>query len=593
MELNQNIIVEKLRDLGIPESEIETRLMRLKMSTSGHYDPLTDTYKDQVKNEPSEALNEPQNVKTARQLYSEQIDKLKLPECPQKARYYDWNIDREFHNWLKQINSDSGYVPNDDEKTFLEEIECVLILRNYSSSVELEKYNERDWIIRILEMRIDIRDSVLLPDYYSQIDDRLPIDIVSNDEAQRIFQDINPDGFKDWNLPLLPVRNYLDYASVPSGKGTEQSNGTPTPSITEPVDKAAEPSIVPKLKSQEELDKEFLEPFELDPTIEDEPIQYCFEVGGVSCIPKGDQQANKGQQKNGKTFAEVLFMGAALKGEYLGVRCLIPNAKVLFCDTEQHPRNTRLVYRRVCQIAGINGRERYERLSMLHLRLADDVEITKKAIRLKIMYFRPDIVFIDGIVDCIIDFNDPKESKQYITELSKLALEYNCAIMSTLHTNPNDENKMRGHLGTILAQKASDVIQCIKTKKDDGSVVFEVEQTENRNNADFKKFSFAIEMRKDVSGELISVPVKSYVSVQEKAALDELFRWALYNNPMRRADLKDKITSDDCPKKVSRSTAYQRINDALAAGIIKDDDPVTYRLRYVGLDMKNEDGMPF
>ena len=185
------------------------------------------------------------------------------------------------------------------------------------------------------------------------------------------------------------------------------------------------------------------------------------------------------------------------------------------------------------------------------------------------------------------------ERKNGLTELAKIALEYDCAIRCTLHTNPGDESKMRGHLGTMLAQKASDVIQCIKTKKDDGSVVFEVEQTENRNNADFGKFAFAIEMRKDVSGELIAVPVKSYVSVKEKTDLDELFRWALENNPLRRADLKDKIISKDCPQKVSRSTAYQRINDALAAGIIRDDDPVTYRLRYVGLNLPNEDGCPF
>lgn len=344
---------------------------------------------------------------------------------------------------------------------------------------------------------------------------------------------------------------------------------------------------------QERLDKEFLAQFELNPTEVDEPIQYCFEVGGIPTFPKGDLQANKGLQKNGKTFAEVLFMGAALKGEYLGVKCLIPNAKVLFVDTEQHPRNTRLAFRRVCQIAGINGRERHERLDMLHLRLSEDVETSRKAIRLKIKYFRPDIVFLDGLVDCIADFNDPRESKQYLTELAKISLEYNCAICSTLHTNPNDEGKMRGHLGTMLAQKASDVIRCIKSKKNDGSVVFEVEQTENRNNADFSKFAFAIEMRKDVSGELIAVPVKSYVSVKEKADLDELFRWALKDNPMRRADLKDKIISDDCPYKVSRSTAYQKIKDALSADIIADDDPVTYRLRYLGLNLQNEDGCPF
>lgn len=365
-------------------------------------------------------------------------------------------------------------------------------------------------------------------------------------------------------------------------------------SIKEPVgEAAAEPSNVPHLATQEEIDHEFLSQFELDPTALDEPIQYCFDVGGIPTFPKGDLQANKGAQKNGKTFAEVLFMGAALKGEYLGVKCLIPNAKVLFIDTEQHPRNTRLAYRRVCQIAGINGRERHERLDMLHLRLSEDVETTRKAIRLKIKYFHPDIAFVDGIVDCISDFNDPKESKQYLTELAKIALEYNCAICCTLHTNPGDESKMRGHLGTLLGQKASDVIQCIKSKKDDGSVVFEVSQTENRNNADFSKFAFAIEMRKDVLGELISVPVQSYVSVKEKADLDELFRWALYNNPMRRADLKDKIISDDCPQKVSRSTAYQRINDAIAAGIIADDDAVTHRLRYIGLDLPNEDGCPF
>ena len=235
-KMNQDYIVEALKNQGVNPEEIETRLMKWKMSTSGHYDPIANTYTDQTNDESTETLNVPQ--------------KMGIP------------------------------------------------------------------------------------------------------------------------LPSWPVEN-----------------------------DAKESSNVPHLRNQEEIDKEFLEPFELDPTIEDEPILYCFDVGGVPCIPKGDQQANKGQQKNGKTFTEVLFMGAALKGEFLGVKCLIPNAKVLFVDTEQHPRNTRLVYRRVCQIAGINGRERHERLNMLHLRLSDDVETTKKAIRLKIKYFRPDIVFVDGIVD--------------------------------------------------------------------------------------------------------------------------------------------------------------------------------------------------
>lgn len=527
---------------------------------------------EQNQNLKAEANNLEDNkpAKTAKQLYYECRKEYKLPSDAKKHRGYDWNIIREYYNWLKQINGEPKYIPNKDEMDFLEEIMCAIILRGLSN-VRVEKYPERDSIISVLTQRIEIRDSVLLPNNYFVIDSRMPLEIVSPDEAQRIYKLVNPDGYKylNQNLPLLPIDNYDEYMHTPIE--TDSSNNEYQP------------------QSEEEFsDSEFLQQFELDPTIEDEPIQYCYEIGGTMCIPKGDLQANKAPQKNGKTFFQVLLMGAALKGEYLGVKCLIKNPRILYCDTEQHPRNTRLIYRRVCQIAGIDGYINHEQIKMLHLRLADDVEIVKKAIRLEIKYFRPDMVFIDGLVDCLVDFNDQKESKKVITDLSRIALDYNCAIMNVLHTNPNDDTKMRGHAGTFLAQKASDVILCLKEKKEDGTTVFNVEQTDNRNDKDFSKFSFAIELRRDTRGLLLPVPVKSYVSIQEKESLDQLFKWALKDCPLRRSDLKDKITSDDCPYKVSRSTAYKKINEAIEAGIILDDDPVTNRLRYVGLNMPND-----
>lgn len=370
----------------------------------------------------------------------------------------------------------------------------------------------------------------------------------------------------------------------------DMANNEPSENLRIPLPTDAD---IPHLKTKSELDQEFLEQFELNPEVIDEPIQYTFEIDGIGFSPLGDIQALKGAQKNGKSFFLCLLMGAGLKGEYLGVRCLLENPRILYADTEQHPRNTRLIFRRVCQIAGIDGYVRNERINMQHLRLADDVEIVKKAIRLKIEYFKPHIVLVDGLVDCLVDFNDQKESKKVLTEFARIALENNCCIWLVLHTNPGDSDKMRGHAGTLLSQKASDVVVCVKEKKDDGTTLFNVEQTDSRNNQDFNKFSFAIECRKDSRGEFISVPVKAYVSVQEKTSLDELFRWALKDNPLRRADLKDRIISDDCPLKVKRSTAYQRINDALQAGIIADDDVLTKRLRYVGLDLPNEEGLPF
>lgn len=60
MELeNQNIIAETLKNMGVSENEIQTRLMKAKLSTSGAYDPISDSYNDMAKNEPSEAFKIP------------------------------------------------------------------------------------------------------------------------------------------------------------------------------------------------------------------------------------------------------------------------------------------------------------------------------------------------------------------------------------------------------------------------------------------------------------------------------------------------------------------------------------------------------
>ena len=161
-----------------------------------------------------ETLN--QNYKSAKQLYSEHLSELGLPEKLQDSNKYDWNLWREFHNWLKQINGDPDYLPNPDELGFLEEIQSAIILKEYG--VKVDPQSERDWVIAVLEQRIDIRDSVLMPDDYCTIDNRIPLDIVSGDEAESLFRAIHPDRHKSWNLPLLPINNYYDYINVPSNE---------------------------------------------------------------------------------------------------------------------------------------------------------------------------------------------------------------------------------------------------------------------------------------------------------------------------------------------------------------------------------------
>ena len=60
-----------------------------------------------------------------------------------------------------------------------------------------------------------------------------------------------------------------------------------------------------------------------------------------------------------------------------------------------------------------------------------------------------------------------------------LCEEYDCAIVCVLHTNKAEEDhQMRGHLGTMLAQKAGTVLEC---KKERGSSVITVSCSESRH----------------------------------------------------------------------------------------------------------------
>lgn len=354
-----------------------------------------------------------------------------------------------------------------------------------------------------------------------------------------------------------------------------------------------ENNYLPPIPTGEELERQCneakyacLEPYRLDPAKEWEPIQYTLFYGGVGFAPKGDVQAVKAPQKNGKTFLLTLLMGAALKGEYMGIKCSIKAPRILFIDTEQHPRNTLLVYRRICCLAELDGHKKHEQISVLHLRGAE-TEFINEAIQMEIERFKPDIACIDGAVDCVIDPNDMKESKSLLSVFSKIALENNCSIWMVLHVNPGSE-KMRGHLGTVLSQKSSDVLACIKTKGTDGTVFYDVEQTDSRNQS-ITKFAFAIENKTDSYGNLIAIPVPPHISVKERSSLDDLFKNVLSEKPLKRAELAERI-KEETGKKKTRS--YELINDGLNSGIIYEDK-VMGKIHYKGLDLPNEEELPF
>ena len=68
-------------------------------------------------------------------------------------------------------------------------------------------------------------------------------------------------------------------------------------------------------------------------------------------------------------------------------------------------------------------------------------------------------IVMDVITDCIENFNDPKESMKLVDLLNETINNYNVTFLCVIHENPSSGDKARGHLGTEIINKASQVMQ--------------------------------------------------------------------------------------------------------------------------------------
>lgn len=189
----------------------------------------------------------------------------------------------------------------------------------------------------------------------------------------------------------------------------------------------------------------------------------------ISCIT--------GKAKVGKTFLMTLLNISVLKkGEFGTLRSYLPKGKdkIIYIDTEQSDYHILLILQR------INKEVASDKLLMFNFD-AKTVEERKDFTR-ELIYNTPDcgLLVIDGIADLIYDPNDIRESSQMVSELRKWATDCDIHIVNVIHQNPSENTKMRGHLGTILTNKAETVIQISSSKENESIKLVETLATRNR-----------------------------------------------------------------------------------------------------------------
>ena len=343
--------------------------------------------------------------------------------------------------------------------------------------------------------------------------------------AFRLFKQLQPD-CKDSDLPLFldnfkgelaKMKAYMEakgsdertaFEAVfcePTTAPEQQGNKIPLPPIAVEMPTEADIEIerqragLPPLstlkKTQAQQPPDFLKADEwfgtdiskdfLDFTEPYQKPHYTLSKDGIPFAPLGGIHAITGQSGHGKTMTFTQFMAAILSGGFGGLRYeqsdSTPKPIVLYIDTEMEKDNTIAVKNRVCELIGRNPQQSYDDFKILMLRETEEaIDRWRKTLQ-AIYEVRPTVVFIDGLLDLVNDFNKNDECQRLIYRCMQVASHYNISVWCLVHQNPGNTTKLVGHLGSMLERKVTDVFTTIKETNDKtGDVTFTIKQTKAR-----------------------------------------------------------------------------------------------------------------
>ena len=301
-----------------------------------------------------------------------------------------------------------------------------------------------------------------------------------------------------------------------------------------------------------------LDDYEIDLSVEYPEPKYTLKLSGVGTLPRGDIQAIKAKSKNGKSFLCSVVIASLFGCKDFGFETLESDPTVLYFDTEQNQRNTAKLAKRVHTLKGWDTKNNHKGFHAYSLRTMDTAQrlpFIKKTISEK----KPTIAFIDGIADLIDNFNDVEQSAHLINDLMKLSAENDCCVCCVLHTNKaKDDSGMKGHLGTMLLQKASDVFEVKKN-----SDTFNVTESDCRNQP-IADFAFSI----DEHG--IPIPSNTHKDVQEQQRVEGIKK--NLNEAFANAgelSYSELLRSYALTAVVSESTAKRALRESKKRGIIR------------------------
>lgn len=307
--------------------------------------------------------------------------------------------------------------------------------------------------------------------------------------------------------------------------------------------------------------------YEIDLDKDYPPTEFLLAYKGVGLFPRGELIAVTGKAKSGKSYMLALLTSEILRGEHEKghsggeFETQGKGLRVLLADTEMSAHNLVGRARRVLSLAGFKGDRSHPNYVVLNLRELNPSDRFEK-IEQALKDLSPDLLIVDGVVDLVGDFNDTKESKACINTLLRLSSQYECSIVSVLHENKGSQDtNMRGHLGTELTNKCSEVYA---VKRDTSTKQYKVEQTLCRNKP-VEGWAFSIDDEGVPCFEIPEIPL-SKSEVSDQAELNVLREAFKTGTPPTYTDL---ISIYGNLKLCGRSTAARHLSKWITRGVLR------------------------
>ncbi|WP_336128369.1 AAA family ATPase [Mesoflavibacter sp. CH_XMU1422-2] len=176
-------------------------------------------------------------------------------------------------------------------------------------------------------------------------------------------------------------------------------------------------------------------------------------LGNFSCVT--------GKSKSRKTFFISMLIAAAIDihGKNQRIKTEIPKTNVIHFDTEQSKYDTQKVAKRVVELVDSKDCNEFYHCYCLRpnspkerIKIIEDVIYNQSNIKM---------VVIDGIADLIVGYNNEDEAIKVISKFMKWTYDLNIHIITIVHQNKGDNNA-KGHLGSLIYQKAQTVLDVEK-----------------------------------------------------------------------------------------------------------------------------------